>query len=432
LKGKKRNIYLFPFLIAIILRCAAIPILDESEPALMEYGRIAHNMLTGSGFSYSWYHTSGTHIILPTAYMPPGQVFIQYFILGVFGETNLGLIALYFLQIVQFLVFLYLIGQISRLLFRSERAENFTIWLAAIYPPFIYISMTFGVTSSALLLNALVLYFGIRFSHSLGTNDKTMKFALLLGISCGFLLLFRGESPLIIITTFILIIYQNKDELRRAVLYIGLAGLTAAAILAPWTIRNYLAFHRFIPISTNGGFNFWRGNNAITTGSPWAESGSPLWTTDSLWAEIEPKMDTSKDFDKIYSDIHVHDAVHWIKEHPLQAALLSVKKAAILWTVDMKSKMGRTVAYIMIYFLTSLALLSGIFFIYKNKIAKTSVDARIGLQIIILWCIIATMTAMIFFPLPRFQVLLIGIYFPIVGYGISEIAAHLFERKQGK
>src|SRR5579872_1726275 len=109
-------------------------------------------MLTGSGFSYSWYRLSGTNSIQPTAYMPPGQVFIQYFILGVFGETNVGMIALYFFQIAQFIGFLYLVGQISRLLFRSERAENFTIWLAAVYPPFIYITMTFGVTSSALVL----------------------------------------------------------------------------------------------------------------------------------------------------------------------------------------------------------------------------------------------------------------------------------------
>ena len=427
---KKRNIYFAPLCAAIILRLAAIPLLDLTKPALMEYGNIARNMLAGAGYAFSWFHTNGSIVVLPTAYMPPGQVFLQYIFLGIFGDNSGAMIGIYLFQIIQACAFIYILGKTTDLLFKSEKITLTAIWLAAIYPPFIYMTMTFGVTTSALVLNALILYIGIRFSEALRSGKESLKYSLLLGVSCGLLFLFRGESPVIVASTLILIFYLNRSTLRLAFFYTSLAALLAIAMLAPWTIRNYIAFDRFIPISTNGGFNFWRGNNAVTTGSPWTETGGPVWSTDEIWAEIEPHLDESGDFDKVNSDIHTREAMNWIKEHPSGFAVLSFKKALILWTIDLRSKMGGTAAYIIIYAITLAALLAGIFFIRRNKISESNPNARTGFQIMILWCIIMTLIAMIFFPLPRFQVLLIGIYFPVIGYGISEVALLLKRRRQ--
>jgi len=50
----------------------------------------------------------------------------------------------------------------------------------------------------------------------------------------------------------------------------GLAGLvvitTMAALIAPWTLRNWRAFGEFVPVSTNRGSVLWMGNNPDTTG----------------------------------------------------------------------------------------------------------------------------------------------------------------------
>ena len=244
---------------------------------------------------------------------------------------------------------------------------------------------------------------------------------MLLGVSCGLLLLFRGEAPVTILATLVLVGYLTKDKFRASFLYLSLSALVAIAILAPWTIRNYITFDRFVPISTNGGFNFWRGNNDVTTGSPWTETGSAVWSTDDIWYEVESHLDEKGDYDKINSDIHTREAWKWIKENPAKAALLSLKKAAILWTIDMRSVMGGTLAYILIYSFTLAALIIGIFFVRRNKISKADQNARAGFNIMILWCALMTILAMVFFPLPRFQVLLVGIYFPIIGYGMSQL-----------
>lgn len=51
----------------------------------------------------------------------------------------------------------------------------------------------------------------------------------------------------------------------------ALAGAVVLAVslsvVAPWTVRNWLLFGRFVLISTNGGENLWKGNNPQATGA---------------------------------------------------------------------------------------------------------------------------------------------------------------------
>lgn len=39
--------------------------------------------------------------------------------------------------------------------------------------------------------------------------------------------------------------------------------MIAAAMVVPWTVHNYVVFHRFVPLNTNAGFAFFWGNNPI-------------------------------------------------------------------------------------------------------------------------------------------------------------------------
>jgi hypothetical protein len=269
---------------------------------------------------------------------------------------------------------------------------------------------------------------GKRFSQALSSGKGSIKFASAFGAAGGILLLFRGEAPVIIFSTLILLAFLHRDHLRRSLLHVGLAGGIALAVLSPWMIRNYLVFDRFIPTSTNGGFNFWRGNNAVTSGSPWSETGAPVWSTDEIYAQLEPHMKQGEDFEKVNSEIHIREAMHWIEENPKEFVILSFKKAFIFWTVDIKSKMAGTILYIAIYGITLFLLILGIFLIRRNKVSAGNADARTGFRIMVLWCTVMTLTAMVFFPLPRFQVLLIGIYFPVIGYGVSDVTSRYISR----
>jgi hypothetical protein len=47
----------------------------------------------------------------------------------------------------------------------------------------------------------------------------------------------------------------------------AIIAVAVILVILPWTIRNYRIQGQFVPIATNGGFNFWNGNNPFTTGS---------------------------------------------------------------------------------------------------------------------------------------------------------------------
>ncbi len=381
----------------------------------MEYGRIARAMLSGFGFAYPWTMADGTTSILPTAYTPPGQVYLQYFTLLLFGSGHTGLIALYLFQIVEAVAFIFVLGRIETALFTNERVTKVTLWSAALYPPFIYATMTFGVTSSALLLNALFVLLGIRLSSALQSESERARYALSFGIVCGLLLLFRGESPVLIALTLVLIIYQNRARVWTSVRFAALAAIVAVTLLAPWTIRNYQIFHRFIPISTNGGFNFWRGNNAFST------VYTPIWATEDGVAKIEQTAKTGMDYELAASAVSTDQAWEWIKSNPSVALIRSAEKAAALWTISVRPNTLANVGYASFHVATLLLLIYGVLQLRAGKDTPRNHETRTGVRLIGLYCLLATLLAMVFFTLPRYQVLLSAVYFPLSTFGLSHL-----------
>ncbi len=407
-------------LAAIIARGFSILFIDlekanwkfDKPDLLMEYGVIARNILKGLGYSYTWLTSTGDKITVPTAYMPPGQVFIDYLSLALLGDNTVGVIGIFSVNLIMSVLSVYLIGKITKELFNDDGIVRVTLWIAAIYPFFLYTTASFGVTSAVIFINALIFLNVLRL-----VKYNRIKYALIAGIGFGLLHLFRGEAPLFLLVTIILLLIRYGKVLLPKV---AVMTVIALAILAPWTIRNAIVFERFVPISSNGGFNFWRGNNAMTVGSPWTESGGPLWSTDELWAKAETYLDSGVAFDKMHSKIYFNDAAHWITSNSTDALLLSLKKALIFWTIDRSSPMGGRWEYIAIYSITFMFLLIGIYSMRKKYMGK------IGIQLIICWCVLATLLAMVFFPLSRLQVISIATYFPIVGYGVYILKQRFF------
>jgi len=57
---------------------------------------------------------------------------------------------------------------------------------------------------------------------------------------------------------------------RRAVVFLAAVVLA----VAPWTIRNWIVFRTFIPVSTSSGLNLWQGNAGLTREEVYEEYGS--------------------------------------------------------------------------------------------------------------------------------------------------------------
>src|SRR5436305_7313095 len=94
-------------------------------------------------------------------------------------------------------------------------------------------------------------------------DSRSWKNVLAAGMCMGLLMLFRGETPaLMLLYTVILFLRVGLKGATQAMVF----ALVASACLAPWTIRNYSVFGRFVPVCSSGGLSLWVGNNPLATG----------------------------------------------------------------------------------------------------------------------------------------------------------------------
>jgi len=115
--------------------------------------------------------------------------------------------------------------------------------------------------------------------------------ALLAGLLNGFLALTRSAG-LALIPLWIFIYWRaGHRETREIRIWVAALVLGTGVVVAPWTLRNYVVFHKVIPVSTNDGTNMWMGNNPEANGGfywprdPAANPLIQLVTTNEVAAE---------------------------------------------------------------------------------------------------------------------------------------------------
>ena len=432
----KRLFYALPITLitGALVRLATVGFIDFSSfnwskprpDLLMEYGVIARNLADGLGYSYTWYTSSGLPMTLPSAYMPPGLVFLEYGIIEIFGYTIAAALAIFIIHLLMGVASIWLIGKITDRMFSDHRISGVARWIVALYPPFIYTAMSFGITTLVMFVSLGVLHNALALADKIQRGDPTLRSMILLGASCGLLMLTRGEGPLIVLATFVVLAIKlhSIEAYRFRQL---LAPIVIAFILiAPWTIRNYLVFDEFIPVSSNGSFNFWRGNNGITSGSPLNETGDPLWSTDDLWKKTEPALATGVDFENSLSSAYQDAALQWIRNNPDDAVLLAFRKAVIFWTFDVRNTLSGW-AYIVFHTLALGAVIFGTGRLIRRP-KRLNKLSNLGVSLMATWAVLATIIAMIFIPLVRFQIVTMAMLVPIAAYGIDAVFARSTSR----
>jgi hypothetical protein len=70
--------------------------------------------------------------------------------------------------------------------------------------------------------------------------------------------------------------FVRRDPLLRSARHVAIVIAGMAVVIAPWTVRNLEVLNAFIPVSTNGGYNFYRANNPLATGGYTPTGEHPL------------------------------------------------------------------------------------------------------------------------------------------------------------
>ena len=221
-------------------------------PLLNETGNIAYSLAAGHGFSSPYWQETG-----PTAWLTPVYPALVAVIFKIFGiHTAHSFFAIVFLNI------LFSAATCVPLFYIGKRVGGLGVgsgvaWLWATFPNAVIIPYEWvWDTSLTALLMATILWATLELAEtqSIGAwcgYGLLWGFALMTNPSLGSVL------PVLLGWDVYRTWQQGSLQLSRPLLACGIAVLCCM----PWTARNYLAFHRFIPLRSNFAFELWLGNN---------------------------------------------------------------------------------------------------------------------------------------------------------------------------
>lgn len=241
------------------------------------------------------------------SFWPPGYPLFLSLLFGVLGAKPW----------VPFALNLVLFSAAVMVVFRlaAETAGEFTGRLAilflAAWPTYV---ASAGIASKEVLL-ILLLPLAV-WLYVRGVRAQAVSAAALYSAAAGAVLGFGAlTQPSIQFFPVVFVIYELAAGTgkRRFALRAAAVFLAMAAVIAPWTARNYAVLDAFVPISTNGGTNFYKANNPWATGAYAVRGEKDLRHLGEVGASAEG----------------YRLGKEWIKENPLGFLALSFKKQVL-------------------------------------------------------------------------------------------------------
>lgn len=381
--------FLFSFVaIGIVLRLASVGILGQEQQNTWEYGTIAKNLANDKGYSFYYFvgndiesEYSSSKSPAPSAYMAPGYVLTLYLFETVSPDEYFKhLVTLFNLFI--FTITILLIFNFTSWL-TNEKTALFGVIIYSLVPEFIYTTYSLGATQ--------IYHFFIISIFYLALVHKS-KSETFLAVVFGIAILFRFE--LILLLVLFAAYYIFKKSIKKSLLLIIIPTL----FLSPWVYRNYIVFEEFIPTSTTGGLNLFRGNNDVIIGG---------WHN---FETLEKVRNYTGDKDKIeiyLNQMYMEEAVRYINEDYLRTAANFSKKFFFFWVLNPNEDESTNIIYFVPWFLLlSLSIIG----LYKCRKKND--------KLVLLYLSYHSILAVIFIPLLRYQTMMKIMLIPFAAYGI--------------
>lgn len=273
------------------------------------YVGIVRSLADGHGYSLDG--------IQPTAYRPPGYLFLLLPVYLATGGSVLAMRLVGVLALTGSVWFTYLLGR--RL--HTPGTGALAALLVACYPLLVFTATTLYPQLPALFLLLLTVELAMRALPEEGGGTRgRLGWAVLAGSAGGLLVL---TVPTFGVTAVLLVVFVAWRQHKRAgrVSWRSVAVLVVALAVLPagWCARNAVAMHAFVPVSTNDGVNLLLGNSPNAT----PDSGT------SVDLSRYQRVVTARHYGEVEQDhFYTGQAVDWITGHPGSAAALYAGKVA--------------------------------------------------------------------------------------------------------
>ncbi len=302
-----------------ILKVPTVPVSD-----FLQYHNGALSIINGTG-----YRIYG-HI---SSYEPVGYSLFLAFIYSIFGSSFwVAKIANVIISCIG-VIFIYLI---TKKCFTKKYAYICALIYGILPLNIIYTS----VISTEIIFTTLYLLLLL-----LIIKKESIKYSnIILGILLGILTLIKPYMMIYQCTIFLMDVINLHDFKKSVQSFIIITAVLLFTI-SPWTIRNYIIFHKIIPVSTNGGYNLYINNNPDAIGS-WR---NPLKIHGSIILKYKNKNDNFWNEVKVDEEGKIA-AYKWIKNNPVQFITLGFKKVkntfltsdSGFWSTDYLSTPGNS------------------------------------------------------------------------------------------
>jgi 4-amino-4-deoxy-L-arabinose transferase-like glycosyltransferase len=172
--------------------------------------------------------------------------------------------------------------------------------------------------------------------------------------------------------------------------------LIAALCVAPWTIRNYRVYGRWIAVASEGGVTFWTGNHPLAIGEGDLAANPAIKRAELSFRAAHPGL-SAEELEPLY----YRDAFAWMREHPGAWLWLMARKAFYTVVPAGPSYAVHSTKYVVAsvtaYLLVLAAALAGVWR-WRRAARRTGP--------VPLWLMAAsTVTAgLVFFPQERFRI----------------------------
>lgn len=225
------------------------------------YDSIAWSLVQGTGY------TETTSPVPDSAIgrLGPGYEFFLAAIYWVFGHK---LWIVWLIQSLLHTASAFLVYRLVQRLYDGENAEKFAALGAGLYIFFIDL-LEFPAMLLTETLYLFLVLLGLNFAFSMWERPTNHN---VLAVSSVLTLAILVRPPVTILALIALGFLVYKRLWRQAAIFI----VTAVIILTPWTVRNYLKYHLFIPTAYMIGYDLWVGN------SPGSKYIGELTATDEI------------------------------------------------------------------------------------------------------------------------------------------------------
>ena len=308
---------------ALVIRLAVMPFLyqenlDPDRDHWMfghEQGRVARSIALGQGFANPLFGQTG-----PTAYPAPVYPYLMAGVFRFFGiyskSSAIVIIAMNCLFSALTAIPIYLYARRSF----GERAGLIAGAFWVIFPYSVYWTvMRIWDTWISTLLLSIVFWLALKLADS-DAIAQWMVFGLLWGLTG----LLNPVALAILPGLGLWMIFSLRRQRKRWFLPAGAAALCFVAVTTPWIARNYVVFHKFVPIRDNLGLELYVGNDGNDT-RPYDLQAGP-WKNDTEWKRFQQLGEAD------YFTEKGRLAAAFIKAHPSWYAWEAVRRFVNGWT----------------------------------------------------------------------------------------------------